>query len=347
MEDGYNFINEEIYRKRLLTFRTENSIVKNFIGIQSQFYRYAMLCCKLHGDDFDLNSKKYFRAWTIRGTMHIHHIEDYNMVICKDSLTPYMSEFWNDETLLSIREKEFFCEIILESLKKENLNKKQLIDLCVSYGMTPEKKEFLFNPWGGLPRYLIETGKIILLCSNDNLFQLAPNVELLNKEGMEVEQVRRYLEGYGPCTIEDVMYFFKWSKKKSQITIKRVLDKYFASESIMKKVGNQEYIYIDNKDSDNETIEEVYVLSAFDPLLIGYEKKHNLILPNEYLRNVFTMQGIVRPTILYNGKINGVWKVKDKKIYVELFSNMPEKCIIKIKDILESVTGLHNIIIDV
>jgi len=370
MEEGYNFVNEEICIKRLRKFRTENSVVRKFIGIQSQFYRYAMLCCKFRGDDFDLNRKKYFRAWTIRGTMHIHHIEDYNLVIFKNMLTPYMRDFWNNETLLSIREKEFFCEKILEALRKKNLNKKQLVDLCGSYGMTDAKKEYLFNSWGGLPRYLIETGKIILLCSDDNLFQLAPDIELMNREDAEVKQVKRYLEGYGPCTIEDVMYFFKWSKKKSQIIIKRMSDKYFKSENVVKKVDNRGYIFIptedesceqeslcagrltsemfaDSKKSNNEATEDVYVLSAFDPLLIGYEKRSNLILPDEYLRNVFTMQGIINPTILYNGKVNGVWKIKDKKIYVKLFSDMPQKSITKIKDILESVTGLRNIFIDV
>ena len=54
MEDGYNFVNEEIYIKRLQKFRTENSVVRKFIGIQSQFYRYAMLCCKFRGDDFTM-----------------------------------------------------------------------------------------------------------------------------------------------------------------------------------------------------------------------------------------------------------------------------------------------------
>ncbi|MCM1154361.1 MAG: hypothetical protein NC392_03280 [Roseburia sp.] len=144
-----------------------------------------------------------------------------------------MQQFWNDESISSISEKEFFCELILNALNEQYLNKKQLIDLCFLNGMTADKKEYLFNSWGGIPRYLVETGKIIIMCDDHNTYMPAPDVILMNQEDAEKEQLKRYLEGYSPCTIEDVMYFFKWGKRKSQILIEQVLRTYFINKSSM------------------------------------------------------------------------------------------------------------------
>lgn len=354
-KDPHNIVSK-ICNDRLRKSYHKIDFVKNSLGIQSQFYRYAAICCKLHGDDFERNRPQYFRAWTIRGTLHIHHIEDYAMVIYHDMLTSYMQEFWDNETVVSIPEKEFYCEMILDSLQREILTKSQLIDLCTANGMTLEKKEYLFNPWGGLPRYLIETGKIVLTCNDDTSYMPAPNVDLVSREEAEALQVKRYLEGYSPCTIEDIMYFFKWGRRKCRSMTDRVLEQYFSGRYSIEKVGEQEYIFIPAGNEPSAVLaqafgdagltpaDDLYVLSAFDPLMLGYEKKQNLFLPAEYLREVFTLQGIVKPTILYRGRIIGLWNIKNKKIYVTLFDPMPEKYSRRMESILEGVTGIEDVI---
>ena len=55
--------------------------------------------------------------------------------------------------------------------------------------------------------------------------------------------------------------------------------------------------------------------------MLGYEKRSNPFLPEEALRGVFTLSGIIRPSILLDGKIAGVWKCRGKT--VELTWLMP------------------------
>lgn len=45
-------------------------------------------------------------------------------------------------------------------------------------------------------------------------------------------------------------------------------------ENVMNKAGDQEYIFIDRYLSGRnaDSADELYVSSAFDPLLLGYEK---------------------------------------------------------------------------
>ncbi len=48
--------------------------------------------------------------------------------------------------------------------------------------------------------------------------------------------------------------------------------------------------------------------------MLGYEKRSNPFLPEEALRGVFTLAGIVRPSILLDGKIVGIWKRRGKAV---------------------------------
>ena len=60
-------------------------------------------------------------------------------------------------------------------------------------------------------------------------------------------------------------------------------------------------------------------LAGFDPFLLGYEKKESLILPPEHLRRVFSLAGIVFPTVLLHGRICAVWKRKGCSLTVTPF----------------------------
>ena len=55
--------------------------------------------------------------------------------------------------------------------------------------------------------------------------------------------------------------------------------------------------------------------------MLGYEKRANPFLPEDALRSVFTLSGIVRPAILLDGKIVGIWKRRGKA--VELTGLLP------------------------
>lgn len=344
MDGGCNIAEDIICNNRIIKYNNISNPVRNFIGIQCQFYRYAKICCDLYGDCFKDSCADYFKAWSIRGTLHLHHMKDYNVVIYKDMVTKYMNDFWNDETKMTVLEKEYFSKVILEELNKENLSKKKLIDLCMKKGLTDEKKKILFNPWGGLPRYLIETGKIILLADDENTFSLSPKVELVDKEIAEKELMRRYLEGYAPCTEEDAMYFFKWAKKKTRILMENVLEESLKGKYRIEIINEDKYIFMNNTNCYNP-LEKICILSAFDPMLLGYEKKKNPILPVDLLRNVYTLQGIVKPTIVYKGKIAGIWNIKNKKTYVTLFRTLPPNSISEIVEKLHDVEAVSEIIV--
>ena len=63
-------------------------------------------------------------------------------------------------------------------------------------------------------------------------------------------------------------------------------------------------------------------LAGFDPLMLGYEKTENPFLPSEHLRGVFSLAGIVQPSVLLRGRVVGRWKRSGKKLSVTLFERI-------------------------
>lgn len=80
------------------------------------------------------------------------------------------------------------------------------------------------------------------------------------------------------------------------------------------------------KHSYGDGVPECLFLAGFDPLMLGYQKTESLYLPPEYLRQIFTLARIVKPSILLDGRIVGTWKSKGKKAEITLFESiLPEK----------------------
>ena len=81
-------------------------------------------------------------------------------------------------------------------------------------------------------------------------------------------------------------------------------------------------MYYATKDAPEGEIPHVRLLSGFDPMLLGYRKEDNPILPPEHLRGVFNLTGIVHPTVLAEGRIVARWREKDGKVELMPFENI-------------------------
>lgn len=82
-------------------------------------------------------------------------------------------------------------------------------------------------------------------------------------------------------------------------------------------------MYYATKDAPEGEMPHVRLLSGFDPMLLGYRKEDNPILPPEHLRGVFNLTGIVHPTVLAeDGRIVARWREKDGKVELMPFENI-------------------------
>lgn len=59
--------------------------------------------------------------------------------------------------------------------------------------------------------------------------------------------------------------------------------------------------------------------------MLGYKKEDSIFLPNEHLRGIFNLAGIVMPPVLLNGRVVGRWRRKKNNIAFEMFESISEK----------------------
>ncbi len=293
----------------------DNVSVTELLGIQSQVLRYSKWAAKVRGIDVDAEPDRYFRAWTLRGTIHIHEMRDYGLYLHEGSRSPYMKAYWDDASAVSHAVKRRAEDRMLRLIGDGVTRKKDIVAAFRESGASKDTVEYLFHPWGGLPRILMERGEILQTVSDELSYASAPKVPVMTAEQAEPEQMKRYLEAYAPCSIRDAVYFFRYSRTKA----KRLMEECVAASS-GRLIWNDGVVRREpDTVLDAEATDAVFVLPGFDPLLMGYEKKENAMIPAEHLRDVYTLQGIIKPVILHRGRCVAVWTVRKNTVYIRPF----------------------------
>lgn len=129
----------------------------------------------------------------------------------------------------------------------------------------------------------------------------------------ELTLARRYFTHYGPASLRDAAYFFRVPQTKVKAWLKQ-LD--------AREISVDGRMYYATKDAPEGEMPHVRLLSGFDPMLLGYRKEDNPILPPEHLRGAFNLTGIVHPTVLADGRIVARWREKDGKVELMPFENI-------------------------
>lgn len=171
----------------------------------------------------------------------------------------------------------------------------------------------MFHPWGGGIRELCERGFIHYAVQEQKVFCRTPEFMPMSRENAKMELVRRYFTHFGPATVKDAAYFFG----TTQTAVKKLVASLPVSSA---EFDGKTYFYIDSGSLPDQEIPRCLFLAGFDQLMLGYEKKESLFLPQEHLRDIFNLAGIVYPTVLVNGTVVGRWKKKGHKLTVTLFS---------------------------
>ncbi|MEU0517539.1 winged helix DNA-binding domain-containing protein [Streptosporangium sp. NPDC006007] len=131
------------------------------------------------------------------------------------------------------------------------------------------------------------------------------------------EMIRRYLAAYGPATVMDVQ---RWSGLTRLGEVVRGM----GLRSFVTEGGARLVDLPDASRPDPEVPAPVRYLSEFDNMLLSFgERTRGRIMADEYRGRVFTVNGIIRATVLVDGFVRGLWRVVSGRgeavLEVELF----------------------------
>ncbi|MEU4836069.1 winged helix DNA-binding domain-containing protein [Streptosporangium sp. NPDC023615] len=137
------------------------------------------------------------------------------------------------------------------------------------------------------------------------------------------EAVRRYLAAYGPATVMDLQ---QWSGLTRLGEVVREMDlRGFVTEE-----GAELFDLPEAGRPDPETPAPVRYLPEYDSTLLSFERRtRTRICAEEYRGRIFTVNGIIKATVLVDGFVRGMWKAtrgrREAALEVELFAPVSDR----------------------
>ncbi|SMB81547.1 winged helix DNA-binding domain-containing protein [Deinococcus hopiensis] len=132
--------------------------------------------------------------------------------------------------------------------------------------------------------------------------------------------VRRYLEAFGPASVQDVAQFTRLTRT----VVRKALD--LLGDELRKRQGpdgSELYDLPDGWLPDEDTPASPRLLPMWDSTLLAYQDRSRII-PPAYRRLVIRQNGDVLPTLLVDGYVAGVWRPVSGGIEATAFHPLSE-----------------------
>ncbi|MFI3078961.1 DNA glycosylase AlkZ-like family protein [Streptococcus sp. 2021WUSS124] len=308
-----------LQKQGLLKPQSVQQICQNINGLQAQFQPYVHVGFRnrMTAEDFHEGSwqEELTRQWSIRRTVHAYLKSEIPLYIHEGRLasTDYLKTEGRDG--FSPHTKQKYHQLILEALEQGPMTREELKALCRAEKMTQEEEKQVFNAWGGLFRYMVERGEVYQEYGAKRFHRLT-DFRPLSREKAELEIARRYFSGFGPVSLADARYYFKENKSTVLKWMKQLDLKTL-------EVAGEERFYLG--ELEEAELSDCLFVAGFDQLLLGYEKKANPFFNPKYIRNIYTLTGIVKPVVFYKGRFVATWKRDKGTILLDIFEDITQQ----------------------
>lgn len=156
------------------------------------------------------------------------------------------------------------------------------------------------------------------------LDERVPFTKPLTREEALAELAKRYFMSHGPATLQDFVWWsgLKVSDAKAGLEMAKAV-------LISEKIEEQVYWFPPHTPSFSQNT--AHLLPAFDEFMVSY-KDRTASLSSDNHTTAITGNGIFKPIVVVNGKVEGTWKrsIKKEKVVVEtaLFNNSFDKALL-------------------
>lgn len=290
------------------------------------------------------------KTWAMRGTVHwLPATEEpiFNAAV-RRLYEPYYDGWWRkaeiDDGMLS-----GLVGAVRDALAGGPMTRQELAAAVV-----PVAGEwagpYLTSSWGGIIKWLCVMGTVVFGPSRGTNVTFARrdlwtgHPEVADGDGAVREVIRRYVRSFGPVTYQDVSYWIGAYQRDVKPHWAAVLPELTA----VNVAGDQRWVLSDDL-TELTGMEEatlpVRLLPAFDPLLLAYRDKAQL-LDMRFHKRIYGAAAWVYPALLIDGWIAGAWKYERKAkqiaITIEPFrkiTKLAKKAIQREADYLAAVSG--------
>jgi len=142
------------------------------------------------------------------------------------------------------------------------------------------------------------------------LDERVPSGKILKKEEALAELAKRYFNSHGYATLQDFCWWSGLTVANAKIGLESIKSKIDSA-----KIDNKVYWFYNTSPFVMKDFENIHFLPAFDEFMVSY-KDRSPSLDSKIAKHVITSNGIFRPIIVVNGKVEGIWKRTLKKDHV-------------------------------
>jgi Winged helix DNA-binding domain len=305
-------------------------LVKELGGIQAQDPRSATLAVRVRSaglvaadvEHARLQERSVVRTWGLRGTLHLLAAEDLGWLL--PLLGPvFVALDRRRRAELGLDEQTCTrgIQIIRQVLASQGpLTRDGLIEHLATHGLplVGQARPHLlgraalegvicFGPdQGSEPTYVLLSDWVEQENNRRTLSEVAAHAEL----------TRRYLGAYGPATPHDQATWSGMSMSQTRTAWQHLADQLLEVEV----AGAPAWMLRTDAARLNEppaTTPNVRLLPSFDTYLLGYQKR-DLVVSSQYAKRINAGGGLLRPTLLADGRAVGTWKSKRQKNHLEV-----------------------------
>jgi len=309
-------------------------VVKDVCGLQAQAVLTPYLSLWNRVEKFERSmldealykAKTLVRIWCMRGTLHVISSNDlpiYNKAL-RRMWFEHHGRFMKSPDWPPIEErKSVVYPKIIEALSDKPLKREEFIAKVRSLlgdEAMPYKK--WFSAWGGMLKETCYEGFTVHAqpCGAEACFarldKWLPNLNLdtLNEEQAKEKLLLKYLNGYGPASVQD---FASWSGLMIS-DARKTLENVTSELEEVKIEGTKGQFWMPKKDYksfmkvDLEEKTPVHLLPKFDSFVLGH-KDRTRIVQKEFMKQVFRKAGDIASTVIVDDNIVGTWRHKKTK----------------------------------
>lgn len=299
-------IKEQILRRRMHGLYLSRScediteLSRELLGMNCWFHRNVAFSALIRGANLLGWNTALTKTWLYRGSLHGVAYDELPTLLALNAGDWRWGEEYYEiaEKVIGLMEDGVYSRAEMRRIFADEYDK-HIIDNALS-------------PWGGVFTELARLGKVAFRDMTSRDFVLIDAEPTKTPKEVFPELLRRYFKTYGPATKEDAAWFFGL-QKNNELKISQSDLSEFSQIEYNKKI----YYYVETG-ADMGDIPELTLLSGFDPAVVAYAER-SAILPVEYKKAVITKSGICLPMIAVNGRVAGIWNIKNKAPVIEFF----------------------------
>lgn len=302
---------------------SSEAVAERLLAVQGQDPRGARLAVRARTDgltaadvDRALSERSLLITWLNRGTLHLVRSEDYPWLHLLTAPTHFAScKRRLQQEGLSQRDGELALKVIEKTLGDQGpLGGKDLRARLDAAGVKTEGQIFIHLMFLAAARGILVRGPMLgkqhaYVLVRDWLGEQQP----VDRERAVVELARRYLVGHGPADDRDLARWAGLPLRDARAGLEAI-----ASELEQRDDGLVEL----KKRPATAPIPPPRLLGAFDPLLLGWTSRDEVVGPHKVL---VTINGIFRPFALVDGRAVATWKLAGGKLTIEHLSQVKKQ----------------------